>query len=362
MSDSRVTDEFAFIQSVQCLFQKYHRQQTLVANGDDAAVFQPKAGYAQVVCVDTIVEQIHFNRKTMTPEQIGHKALAINLSDLAAMGAEPHYFLASVAIPNSWSEQDVIRIFKGMQPLADHYHIDLLGGDTTSSPEQLMLTVTVLGEVHPQVKLLRSNARAGDVVFVTGFVGHSAAGLHVLLSDEDTAEQKRSEQQALVEAHQYAQPHIEQGMVFSSLAMQNDMRFSLNDISDGLASEAFEIATASEVDLVLHANQLPTSSALASYAQQVGVDALEWVLYGGEDFVLLGTMSVKHWLEVEKQFAKHDWPLHLVGRVMEGKGQVWLEHHDHKEIVLTRGYNHFKTRAAGDDEAGDEEHERSDQE
>ena len=163
-------DEFAFINQIITMF-RHRREDTLVPNGDDAAIFMAKQGKGQVICVDTLVEGIHFKRSTMSPKQIGYKSLAVNLSDLAAMGASPCYFLVSMAIPRQgWEESELIQLFQGMKELAEVWDLELLGGDVVSTSGGLVLTVTAIGEVAEQVSLLRSNAAPGDFLFVMGIL------------------------------------------------------------------------------------------------------------------------------------------------------------------------------------------------
>ncbi|KKI90944.1 thiamine monophosphate kinase, partial [Bacillus sp. SA1-12] len=243
-------DEFDFINKLKPkqLFQKHVK----VGIGDDAAVYEPSANTNQVVCVDTMVEGVHFLKSLSTPTEIGYKALAVNLSDIAAMGAIPRYYLVSISIPSGWGEEELLGIFKGMEELAEAYQLDLLGGDTVSTHDKLVITVTVIGEAESHVETLRKHARDGDIVFVTGTIGDSAAGLAVLLN-QLTLENK-SFQNYLVHRHKRPTPQIQAGRLISTLH-----RASLNDISDGLASELHEIAEASQVGVMINEIDLPIS-------------------------------------------------------------------------------------------------------
>src|SRR5690606_8565119 len=130
----------------------------LAGIGDDAALVRPTPEMEQIICMDTMVEGVHFNSHTMDPYQIGYKALAVNISDIAAMGGIPTYYLVSIAIPKGWNEADLLSIYEGMAMLADKYAMDLIGGDTVSIADTLVITVTVLGEVERGKHLLRSYA------------------------------------------------------------------------------------------------------------------------------------------------------------------------------------------------------------
>ncbi|WP_202080803.1 thiamine-phosphate kinase [Caldalkalibacillus salinus] len=336
--DEHIQDEFTFIADMSAPFQTYG--DVLVPLGDDAAVYRPTNGKGQIVCVDTMVEDIHFARHTMSPQQIGHKALAANISDIAAMGGIPTYFVIAVTVPQTWTMEEMRDIYRGMRTLADEYRIGLLGGDTTSNPHQLVISITAIGEVEEDVSLLRSNARPGDLVFLTGSVGNSAAGLDLLLRHPEKKD--HASYLGLLQAHQQPQPHVEQGRLLAQLSQE--VRLSLNDVSDGIASETHEIAQQSaQVDIVLNKQDMPLDSELITYAQEVGKDPYDFALNGGEDFVLVGTVPPSAWSTLEAQFRAHDLSIFSIGHVQEGQGDVWLIDGQHKRKLNKSGYNHFST-------------------
>ncbi|THE09631.1 thiamine-phosphate kinase [Bacillus timonensis] len=323
-------DEFHFIDQIK---PKRVSQSGLVAGiGDDAALFRPTSHMEQIICMDTMVEGVHFNSHTMNPYQIGYKALAVNISDIAAMGGIPTYYLVSIAIPKDWNEADLLSIYEGMAMLADKYAMDLIGGDTVSIAETLVITVTVLGEVETGKHFLRSQAKPGDVIFVTGTVGDSAAGLNVLL--HNGIEHTLSEfDEALIRKHQYPLPRVEFGRLLSTFE-----RVSLNDISDGLASEANEIAKASGVILQIDEDKIPFSEAiLTKYRDR----ALEFALYGGEDFELVGTMALSDWDILQKKASERGYILSKIGTVSDGGPAVFLNRNGELQKLEMKGYNHF---------------------
>ncbi|MGM7703798.1 thiamine-phosphate kinase [Pseudalkalibacillus sp. Hm43] len=319
-------DEFEWIKTIT---PKKHHQPTLIEGiGDDAALVRPEAGYDDILCVDTMVESVHFSRKTMSPYHIGHKALAVNVSDIAAMGGAPKFYLVSIAIPKGWTEEELRDIYQGMADLAEDFQIDLIGGDTVSTEGPLVVSVTVHGRVQQDRKLLRKNARSGDVVFLTGPVGLSAAGLHLLLKEEVSIKR-------LIEAHQLPQPQVNAGLLLAG----SGYRIALNDISDGLASEANEIAEASNVQLILDEECLPFIEEFASFQKE---QVLEWMLYGGEDFQLVGTVSEADWHSLRKRFGEHNQPLYKIGTVNEGPARVMLKKGEELLPIGKKGYNHFR--------------------
>jgi thiamine-monophosphate kinase len=343
---------------------EWQRQRGIVVGiGDDAAVVDPAAAADGVaapkrllLAVDTMVETVHFKQSTMRDEDVGYKALAANISDIAAMGGVPLHALVSVSVPPAYTPERMRRLYDGLYECAERYGVAVAGGDTTSSPEHLVVAVTVTGTVEAGRELRRSGAMPGDAVFVTGAVGMSAAGLHALLAEEArgaaVASTAATEQAlgALVKAHQRPSPSVRAGRL---LLARGSCR-SLNDVSDGLASEAWEIAEASGLRLVLREKQLPRSGSMAAYASSVGVDPLEWMLYGGEDYVLLGTMASKDAESMQLVFQQEGIPFFIIGEAEAGEPGVelirynqsgkgnGLQSQNEKRINLKkRGYNHF---------------------
>ncbi|KGA97773.1 thiamine monophosphate kinase [Alkalihalobacillus alcalophilus ATCC 27647 = CGMCC 1.3604] len=327
-------DEFAFIDSVTPTGTK--QEGLVVGIGDDAAMYQATEGFNQVICVDTMVEGIHFRKDTLTPYQIGRKVLAINLSDIAAMGAIPRYFVVSIAVPSTWNEEELQEIYRGMNELAERYNVDLIGGDTVSTNSALVLTITTTGEVEQGKMLLRSVAKPGDIVFLTGEVGGSAAGLD-LLNKRGLEGPYTEEEMTLVKIHQEPKPQIEAGRILAEIKE----RVALNDVSDGVASEANELATASQVTIEIDAQCLP-GQLTTSYKTRE--QALEWALFGGEDFQLIGTTSETAFPKLVQLFKEKGIRLTAIGKVYEGKPEVWLKDRNKKGKLDRKGYNHFQKR------------------
>lgn len=329
--------------------------------GDDAASVDLEAasdgisgGKRLLLAVDTMVETVHFADCTMRDEDVGFKALAATISDIAAMGGVPLHALVSVSMPKRYGADRMKRVYDGLYACAARYGIAVVGGDTTSSPEHMVISVTLTGTVEAGEELLRSGAKPGDAIFVTGPVGMSAAGLHLLqaaggrpdslLADDPSLE-------VLLTAHQRPVPSVLAGR----LLLRSGACRSLNDISDGLASEAWELAEASGLRLVLEQRLLPKSGSMCAYAAQAGVDPLEWMLYGGEDYVLVGTVARPSVESVKAAFKDHGLPFYVIGETEEGEPGVELlpesKRWDGKKEAAAmaisrlplakRGYNHF---------------------
>jgi thiamine-monophosphate kinase len=310
---------------------------TVVDVGDDAAAIAPASGRHQLFTCDTMVETIHFLPRTMSPWDIGWKCMAANVSDIAAMGGEPTFALVSIAASREGygSDDALDELVRGLMTCAEQWGVHVIGGDTVRSPKHLTITVSLLGEVEAGRALTRSNARPGDVVFVTGSLGDAAAGLHYLL--HTSPEARNASYPSLLKRHQQPVPQVAAGRWMAA----SGLRVACNDVSDGLAQEAWEIAEASKVCMVLEAESMPYSDEVLAYAQELGVDPADWALFGGEDFQLLGTTDPAAFERLSRDMAKEGLSLIPIGWVESGPAEVvWLKQ-GKREKMRQRGYNHF---------------------
>ena len=269
--------EFEFIEKIK---PSYYRNSSVIKGiGDDAAVVSPPNGYELVIASDTMVEDIHFSFEYMQLSDIGFRVLAANLSDLAAMGARPLYYAVNIAVPSTYSDEQLTDLYVGMNELAQKYKLDLIGGDTVSANE-LVITISVFGKVLPNRKRLRSYAQTNDIVFVTGNLGEAAYGYDLLQSNFLL-------ENYFTNRHKRPIPRIDFVELTDSV-----IRMSLNDLSDGLASELNEIAEASQATIVIHWDDLPIHSKMTN----IEIEQLKkYVLSSGEDFELVGTCSPTEW-------------------------------------------------------------------
>ena len=327
-------DEFEFIESIKP--EKHHQSSLVLGIGDDAAVYQSTKDMREVVCVDTMIEGVHFTKDTLSAFQIGRKALAINVSDLAAMGAIPRFYLVSIAIPSEWNDHEVAELYRGMKHLAGQFDMDLIGGDTVSAKESLVITVTAIGQVEEHVELYRSKAEPGDAVFVTGYLGSSAAGLELLL-DKGREGFFNEEEHQLVKLHQEPFPQVQVGRICAGMLV----RLALNDVSDGLASEAHELAEASEVTLIIREEDIPFHPALR--ATKEAAEMLEYACNGGEDFQLIGTICDSKVEELVQKGKKAGVSIHKVGEVQpKSDHPVYIQRQKGIEPLKKNGFNHFR--------------------
>ncbi|MEY2856303.1 MAG: hypothetical protein RLZZ74_612 [Cyanobacteriota bacterium] len=250
--------------------------------GDDGAVLAIAAQQSLVVSTDVLVDQVHFSDRTTSPFDVGWRAVAANLSDLAAMGATPLGITVGLALPGTTTLSWVESVYQGMSACLETYQTPLVGGDICRSTV-VSLAITALGEVLPQRAIYRHQAKPGDVMVVTGLHGLSRGGLELLLNPGQGSNLTAAEQQRLIEAHQRPRPRLD---VLPYLReIPETIAIAGMDSSDGLADGIQQICRLSGVGAVIEGSLIPVFPALTKLVgQQTGWD---WVLYGGEDFELV---------------------------------------------------------------------------
>jgi thiamine-monophosphate kinase len=298
--------------------------------GDDAAILDVPAGRQLVAALDALVEGRHFPRGAPA-RSIGHRALAANLSDLAAMGATPAWFLLSLTMP-AVDEQFLADFAAGMLALAERHGVALVGGDTTGGP--LVVSVQALGTIAPGAALTRAGACAGDLVYVSGTPGDAAAGLTLLLDAAAGSGLDEPHRRALIERFEYPEPRVQLGQALVGLAT------ACVDVSDGLAADAGRLAQASGCALSIDAANLPLSAALRAYAGDAG--AVRLALTGGEDFELCFTIAPGREAELAAQLDIVKCAATRIGTVAAGSG-IKVQEHGRELALDLRGFDHFAT-------------------
>lgn len=303
----------------------------IIGIGDDAAVYKTNEGMLELMSTDMLVEKIHFDLAYTSAFQLGYKSLAVNLSDIAAMGGVPKHVVIALAVPRRLEVEFILKLYEGMKSIAKEFGVNIIGGDTVGSNHDLIINVTVTGEVEPSHLQRRDQAKVGDLVVVTGNLGDSAGGLRCLqdkLTEERFAER-------LIEAHLTPTPQVEMGKIIAKYAN------SMNDISDGIASEAKEIAVSSHVGLKIKEACLPVSPELKTLAATLGCSFLDFALYGGEDYQLVFTIAEDKYRELQREKLPNQ--LTVIGVVTEKKGWVELETCGNAIVKIeAKGYNHFR--------------------
>jgi thiamine-monophosphate kinase len=258
----------------------------VVGMGDDAAVVEPARNRSDVITTDAFVEGVHFDRAYVPPTAIGHKALAVNLSDLAAMGAEPRAALLSLVLPPSMLEADFDAMVAAFLSLARVHGVALIGGNIARSPGPLVLDVTAMGVVKPRRVLTRSGARPGDDVYVSGTIGAAFAGFRAASAGHrDVAE--GDDGLAACQARFLApDPRVRLGLLLG----RNRVASACVDASDGLADAVRQIAAASGVGMDIEAGAVPVPDAARQWFTREGLDPFEAAVSGGEDYELVFTV------------------------------------------------------------------------
>lgn len=249
----------------------------VVGAGDDAAVIEPERGSLDVVTTDALVEGVHFDRRFCPPDAIGHKALAVNLSDLAAMGASPRAALLSLALPDGLPIADLDALLDGLLSLAGRSKVALIGGNITRSPGPLVVDVTAIGSVGRRRILTRAGARPGDDVYVTGSIGAGVVGLGAF--------RERLDEPVAQERYLRPEPRVRAGMLLG----RNRAASACMDLSDGLADGLRQLAEASGVGIAIDTTALPIEDANLRWFEKHRADPVLEAVAGGDDYELLFT-------------------------------------------------------------------------
>jgi len=303
--------------------------------GDDCAVFRPGgADTLSLITTDTLVEGVHFDLSWHPPQLLGQKAAAVNLSDIAAMGGIPRFALLSMAIPTTMAVSNVDAVLEGFLHALTHAGVSLIGGDTVRSDQGLTLSVTVIGEVESGQVLYRSGAKAGDQIWVSGWLGQAAAGL--ALCRQGQAERKAL-YPALLDAHLAPKPETALGRALA----QSGLVTAMIDMSDGLASDLAHLCEESGLGALVRAESLPISGDCREASQALGLVPEGLAISGGEDFSLLFTAPPAARNAIAGLAGQAvGGQLHLIGEMIEGQG-VLLSGDGPSRHIEFQGFDHF---------------------
>lgn len=280
--------EFEFIDSLRRRFG--------AGIGDDAAILRTTLGQETIITTDLLVEDIDFRRTTAPALLLGHKALAVSLSDIAAMGARPRWSLISIGVPDDvWQTDFVDQFYEGLASLANRYDVQLIGGDTSRTNEKIVIDSIVLGECSASQAVKRNGAQPGDQIFVTGSLGGAAAGLRLIERGAHLAEQNLADDDSQKIDHVLLrqlrpEPRTGWGIVLGDERLATAMI----DISDGLSSDLNHLCTASGVGALIESSLLPIDHQVVELCGRRALDPLQLALHGGEDFELLFTVRPEH--------------------------------------------------------------------
>jgi thiamine-monophosphate kinase len=325
--------EFGFIERVaaKCL----NRSKGVVKGiGDDCAVICLDGADYFLVTTDLLVERVHFLREWCPPEKLGAKALAVNLSDIAACGGTPLDAFISIAIPPQTEVEWLDGFYEGMTDLARYYRVNLLGGDTTRSKTDLVVNISVTGKVPSGEVLFRHTAKEGDLVILTGPTGESAAGLEILMERPQIPEELAQE---LVRRHLEPRPHLTEGRFLATSGACS----AAIDVSDGLSSDLWHLCRDSGLGAVLYEDRIPVPETLSRAGAILKKGPLAWVLHGGEDYVLLAAVDPRRWQEILQAAQSRGFVLTAIGEFVAGAGIVFTRADGGQTALTPGGWDHF---------------------
>jgi len=303
--------------------------------GDDAAIIH-SSKRDLLLSTDTIREDVHFSRKYYSFYDIGWKAVAVSISDIAAMGGVPKYLLLSMAMPDKVSVKDMDKLLDGVAGISAKYNVSVVGGNLSRSKQGIAVDTTIVGEVSGGRALLRSGAGVGDMIYVTGCPGMSAIGLSIL---KRVPVPKRGGK-SFVTAHLRPEPRVSAGLVLS----KSKSATAAIDISDGLLADLGHVCERSKVGARIYSSLLPLPEVPDSIRKILAKEPLYYALYGGEDYELLFTVRPEKSAEFESLCRQQDVRYTMIGQIEPSEEGIRLVNEDNKESVIEPyGYDHFKS-------------------
>jgi thiamine-monophosphate kinase len=331
--------EFALIDGISNILDSSRVRSSgmVLGPGDDTALWRPRPGRHVAITTDTLIEGIHFRNDWIDGESLGQRALAVNLSDLAAMGARPRVAVVSLALRGAENDRWVYDIYRGLVALGQRFHTRVIGGDIVSSPSAAMISVTAHGEVYADRAMRRDQAQPQDIVAVTGPLGLAAAGLRMLSAGTTQIDGAP----AMLKAHRTPTPRVLHGLLLARAGVRAAM-----DLSDGLLGDLPKLCAASNVDVQLEQDGLPIPRSVRWNFP----DWEELALRGGEDFELLFTAPQDIFDRVQRLFRRFRLqPPVAIGKLTSQKGdepRMTMRRTDSQRRDLTPGaYDHFHVTA-----------------
>lgn len=310
--------------------------------GDDAAVIDAGEDYV-LVSTDVLAENIHFDLAYIPLQHLGYKAVSVNVSDIAAMNGKAEQIVVSLALSNRFSIEAVDALYEGVRSACEHYKVDLVGGDTTSSRSGLMISITVIGRVKKDKVVYRDGAKPNDIICVTGDLGAAFMGLQILEREKEVFQADPNMQPAL-DKYEYLVSRQLKSMARTDIVFELEelgvKPTSMIDVSDGLASELFHISKNSGVGIRVYEDKIPVDEATFNTAAlEFKIDPITAALNGGEDYELLFTISQEDFEKV-----KNHADIHMIGYVHDKKDERTMITKQGNVVPLqAQGWNHFQS-------------------
>ncbi len=305
-----------------------YTRDVVVGVGDDAAAVKPSPGNLLLITTDMLVEDVHFTLSSISPYQLGWKSMAVNMSDIAAMGGAARWAVIGIGMPAHTPVSFAESLYAGIQDICQKYNTQLVGGDTVSA-DKIVINITLTGEVKHEHLIQRSSARVGDVIVVTNTIGDAGAGLAAIQHGLNTLSA-----QTVIKKHLEPIPRL----IESRQIVQFLSPTAMIDISDGLSIDLCRLAEASRVGVRIYEDKLPISEAVSETAMELGMNRLDLALSGGEDYELLFTMP----LQMAKALDRVDVLLTVIGEIVEPEaGQTMVTTEGERKTLRFQGYEHF---------------------
>jgi thiamine-monophosphate kinase len=326
--------EYNFIKSILKKTGPTRNRGIIKGIGDDCAIIEYTPKKVLVLTSDSLVENVHFSRKYFSPWEIGARAMAVNISDICAMAGIPKYALVNIGFNKKEKQSYIDAVYDGLIHYAKNYGIDIIGGDTVAARD-VFLSVTLAGEAEKNRVLRRNGAKNGDILFTTGLLGDSYAGLKVLTSRG--AKRLKPYEYLPVKKHIVPLPRYMEGRLLA----ESGCVTSCIDISDGLVNDSLNIARESKKGILINMGCVPVSHSASIIASEYGEKPLDYALYGGEDFELLFTVAAGKKKKFLKFMAAAGVSVFEIGYVTAGSGVKIERNGVIKKADLKKVWNHF---------------------
>ena len=327
--------EFGLIEKIKQIVESKSKD-LIVGIEDDAAAFQLSENQVLLLTTDALIEGIHFNLDYFNFYQLGWRAMAVNLSDIAAMGGHADLALITLGLPPDLEVKAVEDFYRGIKTWTNKLPIEVAGGDTTGSPGPVFINVALVGHVETSRLVRRSGAKVGDLLYVTGTLGDAIAGMKVL---QTMNEKSQKPFKGIIQRHLTPEPRIYE----AQWLVENIKVHAMIDISDGLASEVHHICRLSHVGAQIWRSYIPLSRAVQQVAKILNEDPIDYALYGGEDFELLFVIPPSEEQKLKKFFyQKFQKNCYKVGTILSAEEGITFQEKEGKRVSLPfRGYKHF---------------------
>jgi thiamine-monophosphate kinase len=331
----REIGEFGLIDRISAMLPE-HGAGVIKGIGDDVAVLDTSGPEYLLATCDIQVEGVHFLREAITAYQLGRKVAAINVSDIAAAGGEPRWGLVSLAVPGEMEVEYVEELYRGMREQMQSAGASIAGGNLSRMQSIVVVDFTLLGVVAPERLILRSTARVGDAILLTGRSGESRAGLELIRRPELAV--SSSTRQRLIERHLCPQPRLAEGRVLA----RSGLVTARLDVSDGVIGDLSHICTASGRGAEIETSAVEISPELRQAAREAGAEPLEWALTGGEDYELLFTAAPEAVAKLQRRVLEETGTVCAqIGRITEGTGVSARFAEGARRVWATGGWDHF---------------------